>query len=100
MFTYGSSCYGSSVLQTLHLSSIFYEEKNSRWMLLFVKQVLRIKGIEESLFYGHLLEILGKALCVLDDVSTLMAFVAPSVKTSLQYELFGLTVYVFRIEML
>jgi hypothetical protein len=55
-------------LQTLHISNIFHDEKNFRWMYLFVRQVLRIKNIEESLFYGHLIDALSKAMSVLDEV--------------------------------
>lgn len=38
---------------------------------LFVKQVLRIKGLEDSLFYGHLLDALGRVLSALDEVRML-----------------------------
>ena len=67
-FTLFSTNSGFFFFQTLHISNIFHEEKNFRWMYLFVRQVLRIKNVEESLFYGHLIDALGKALSAMDEV--------------------------------
>ncbi|OQV21760.1 putative Huntingtin [Hypsibius exemplaris] len=75
------------VKSTLHISNIFHDEKNFRWMYTFVRQVLRIKNVEESLFYGHLIDALGKSLSVIEEDKEAMSTLKKSAESRLTQSL-------------
>ncbi|XP_055345689.1 huntingtin-like [Paramacrobiotus metropolitanus] len=55
------------IKSTILLSNIFHDQKNFGWMFSLVRQIVRLKNAEDSMFYGHMMDAVGKVASVMDE---------------------------------